>query len=67
MPNMKVLAVSKYGAIDNLIATELPKPESAEGYDLLIKYVQMTIRNGQQLRMLQSTSLLSKPSRHQSP
>ena len=37
MPNMKAIAVSKYGAIDNLIATEIPKPEKAEGYDLLVK------------------------------
>lgn len=37
MPNMKAVAVSKYGAIDDLVAIEVPKPEKAEGYDLLVK------------------------------
>ncbi|KAK5126848.1 hypothetical protein LTR08_004583 [Meristemomyces frigidus] len=53
MPTMKAIAVSKYGAIDNLIATEVAKPEKAEGYDLLIQVkacsvnpVDTKVRNG---------------------
>ncbi|KAK5125153.1 hypothetical protein LTR85_000829 [Meristemomyces frigidus] len=53
MPKMRAVAVTKYGAIDNLVATEVPKPEKAEGYDLLVKVkacsvnpVDTKVRNG---------------------
>lgn len=35
---MKAVAVSKYGAIENLIATEVAKPDSVGGHDLLVRY-----------------------------
>jgi len=34
---MKAIAISKYGEINNLVAVEVPKPEKAQGHDLLIR------------------------------
>ncbi|TKA75528.1 hypothetical protein B0A55_03529 [Friedmanniomyces simplex] len=34
---MKAIAVSKYGPVDNLIATEVDHPGQPSGYDLLVK------------------------------
>ena len=35
---MKAVAVAKYGAIENLVATEIAKPDEAKGHDLLVRY-----------------------------
>ena len=37
-PSMKAVAVSKYGGIENLVATEVARPERPQGHDLLVKY-----------------------------
>ena len=34
---MKAIAVSKYGEIDNLVATDLPHPGKPQGHDVLIR------------------------------
>lgn len=36
---MKAIAVSKYGPVENLVATELPEPGKPEGHDVLIRYL----------------------------
>ena len=37
--NMKAIAVSKYGPVDNLIATEVPTPGKPEGHDLSLIHI----------------------------
>lgn len=38
MSSMKAVAVSDYGTIENLIATEVAKPDKPGGHDLLVRY-----------------------------
>lgn len=35
---MKAIAVSKYGGVENLVATEVETPSNPQGNDVLIEY-----------------------------
>ncbi|EON62183.1 hypothetical protein W97_01403 [Coniosporium apollinis CBS 100218] len=37
MAEMRAIAISKYGGIDNLVAIKVPKPADPQGHDVLVK------------------------------
>ncbi|EME45475.1 hypothetical protein DOTSEDRAFT_170894 [Dothistroma septosporum NZE10] len=40
---MNAVAVSKYGAIENLVPTKIPKPNRAEGHDILVRVIATSV------------------------
>jgi len=63
MDEMKAIAVSEYGSIDQLVAIKVPKPGNPEGHDILVRYAANSHFSQGRLRLLtfdQSQSNFSK-------